>query len=86
MKELIARVKVHLGELLPPKGDVPNPMTERELEVVRLLASGRTYKQVATALHLSQSTVRNHLHNVYRKLNVVDRAHAVIVSRENGWI
>ncbi len=86
MKELIARVKVHLGELLPPKGDVPNPMTERELEVVRLLASGKTYKQVATALHLSQSTVRNHLHNVYRKLNVVDRAQAVIVSRENGWI
>jgi two-component system response regulator DesR len=77
---------VHLGELHPPKSDVPNPMTERELEVVRLLASGKTYKQVARALELSQSTVRNHLHNVYQKLNVVDRAQAVIVSRENGWI
>jgi DNA-binding NarL/FixJ family response regulator len=86
MKELLARVKVHLGELQPLKGDVPNPMTERELEVVRLLASGKTYKQVARALGLSQSTVRNHLHNVYQKLNVVDRAQAVIVSRENGWI
>jgi len=86
MKELLARVKVHLGELQPLKGDVPNPMTERELEVVRLLASGKTYKQVARALNLSQSTVRNHLHNVYGKLNVVDRAQAVIVSRENGWI
>ena len=61
-------------------------MTDRELEVVRLLASGKTYKQVARALNLSQSTVRNHLHNVYGKLNVVDRAQAVIVSRENGWI
>ena len=86
IKELLARVKVHLGELGPPKGDVPNPMTDRELEVVRLLASGKTYKQVARALRLSQSTVRNHLHNVYHKLNVVDRAQAVIVSRENGWI
>jgi DNA-binding response OmpR family regulator len=86
MKELLARVRVHLGELHPPKSDVPNPMTERELEVVRLLASGKTYKQVARALELSQSTVRNHLHNVYQKLNVVDRAQAVIVSRENGWI
>lgn len=86
MKELLARVRVHLGELQPPKGDVPNPMTDRELEVVRLLASGKTYKQVANALQLSQSTVRNHLHNVYQKLNVVDRAQAVIVSRENGWI
>jgi two-component system, OmpR family, response regulator len=86
IKELLARVKVHLGELGPPKGDTPNPLTERELEVVGLLAAGKTYKQVARALELSQSTVRNHLHNVYHKLNVVDRAQAVIVSRENGWI
>lgn len=86
IKELLARVKVHLGELAPPRGDSPNPLTDRELEVVRLLASGKTYKQVACALELSQSTVRNHLHNVYHKLNVVDRAQAVIVSRENGWI
>jgi len=86
IKELLARVKVHLGELGPPKGDIPNPLTARELEVLGLLASGKTYKQVARALDLSQSTVRNHLHNVYHKLNVVDRAQAVIVSRENGWI
>jgi DNA-binding response OmpR family regulator len=86
IKELLARVKVHLGELGPPKGDIPNPLTARELEVLGLLAGGKTYKQVARALDLSQSTVRNHLHNVYHKLNVVDRAQAVIVSRENGWI
>ncbi len=77
---------MHLGELGPAKGDVPNPMTDRELQVLRMLASGKTYKQVAWALDLSQSTVRNHLHNVYHKLHVVDRAQAVIVSRENGWI
>ncbi|HQF51616.1 MAG TPA: response regulator, partial [Thermoleophilia bacterium] len=65
IKELLARVRVHLGELGPPKGDIPNPMTDRELEVLGLLASGKTYKQVARALDLSQSTVRNHLHNVY---------------------
>jgi two-component system NarL family response regulator len=61
-------------------------MTERELQVLRMLAGGKTYKQVARALELSQSTVRNHLHNVYHKLNVVDRAQAVILSREKGWI
>ncbi len=86
IKELLARVKVHLGELHPPRGDTPNPLTDRELEVLGLLSGGKTYKQVARALGLSQSTVRNHLHNVYHKLNVVDRAQAVIVSRENGWI
>ncbi|HUU33943.1 MAG TPA: response regulator transcription factor [Vicinamibacterales bacterium] len=86
IQELLARVKVHLGELAPPRGDTPNPLTARELEVLRLLAGGKTYKQLAYALDLSQSTVRNHLHNVYHKLAVVDRAQAVIVSRENGWI
>ncbi len=86
IKELLARVKVHLGELAPPRDGAPNPLTDRELEVVKLLAFGKTYKQVACALDLSQSTVRNHLHNVYHKINVVDRAQAVIVSRENGWI
>ncbi len=86
VNELLARIRVHLGESGPPKSTVPNPMTRRELEVLKLLASGKTYKQVASALDLSQSTVRNHLHNVYTKLMVVDRAQAVIVSRENGWI
>jgi len=70
----------------PSKGGIPSPLTDRELEVLRLLSGGKTYKQVARALDLSQSTVRNHLHNVYHKLKVVDRAQAVIVSRENGWI
>jgi len=86
IKELLARVKVHLHEGEAPKTDVPSPLTEREREVVKLLASGKTYKQVAHALQVSQSTIRNHLHNVYHKLEVVDRAQAVIVSRENGWI
>ena len=86
IKELLARIKVHLHEDEAPKGDVPSPLTEREREVVKLLASGKTYKQVAHALQVSQSTIRNHLHNVYHKLEVVDRAQAVIVSREQGWI
>jgi two-component system, NtrC family, sensor kinase len=86
VRELLARVKVHLHEREPIKGDLPNPLTEREQEVVALLASGKTYKQVAHALGVSQSTIRNHLHNVYHKLDVVDRAQAVIVCRENGWV
>jgi len=86
IKELLARVKVHLHEADAPKTDLPSPLTEREREVVKLLAMGKTYKQVARALQVSQSTIRNHLHNVYHKLEVVDRAQAVIVSREHGWI
>ena len=86
IRELLARVQVHLKEPELAKDAPPSPLTEREREVVTLLADGRTYKQVANAMRLSQSTVRNHLHNVYNKLGVVDRAQAVILSRDNGWI
>ncbi|NLG64989.1 MAG: response regulator [Actinobacteria bacterium] len=86
IRELLARVRVHLRDPEPVKDAPPSPLTGREREVVRLLADGRTYKQVATAMRLSQSTVRNHLHNVYQKLGVVDRAQAVIISQQNGWI
>jgi DNA-binding response OmpR family regulator len=86
IRELMARIQVHLRQPEKVKDAPPSPLTEREREVVTLLARGRTYKQVANAMRLSQSTVRNHLHNVYNKLGVVDRAQAVIVSRDNGWI
>ena len=86
IKELLARVRVHLNDFGSSKSDLPNPLTERESEVMSLLASGKAYKQIACALAVSQSTVRNHLHNVYHKLDVIDRAQAVIVGRENGWI
>ncbi len=86
IRELLARIKVHLNEPESRDDAPPSPLTEREREVVKLLANGKTYKQVATAMRLSQSTVRNHLHNVYQKLGVVDRAQAVILSQNNGWI
>ena len=48
-------------------------------------ASG-LYKQIAAELGLSVSTIRSHLHNVYRKIDVADRAQAVLKARERGWI
>ena len=50
------------------------------------LAEGEVYKQIAAELDLSASTVRTHLHNVYRKIGVKDRAQAVLFARERGWI
>jgi DNA-binding NarL/FixJ family response regulator len=44
------------------------------------------YKEIADDLSLSSSTVRTHLHNVYRKLGAIDRAQAVLIAREKGWI
>jgi DNA-binding NarL/FixJ family response regulator len=50
------------------------------------LANGMTYKQIAAELSVSESTVRTHLHNLYGKLEVSDRAQAVLLAAERGWI
>ena len=58
----------------------------REVEVLKRLAEGKVYKQIAHELSLSTSTVRTHLHNIYGKLGAVDRAQAVLIATERGWL
>jgi putative nucleotidyltransferase with HDIG domain len=69
-----------------PRQIDPCPMSTREVEVLRRLARGMVYKQIAAELGLSTSTVRTHLHNVYGKLGAMDRAQAVLIATERGWI
>jgi DNA-binding NarL/FixJ family response regulator len=69
-----------------PRQIDPCPMSAREIDVLRGLARGLVYKQIASELGLSTSTVRTHLHNVYGKLGAMDRAQAVLIATERGWI
>jgi HD-like signal output (HDOD) protein/DNA-binding CsgD family transcriptional regulator len=62
------------------------PLSRRELSVLRSLAKGKVYKQIAVDLDLSVSAVRSHLHNMYGKLGVIDRAQAVLIAAKAGWI
>jgi putative nucleotidyltransferase with HDIG domain len=64
----------------------PCPLSARELDVLRHLSEGMVYKQIAGEMHLSVSTIRTHLHNVYGKIGAVDRAQAVLMARDRGWI
>jgi putative nucleotidyltransferase with HDIG domain len=84
-------VRLVLYELPQGKGSRrrmagPCPLSSRELDVLRRLAEGKVYKQIAAELDLSASTVRSHLHNVYGKLGALDRAQAVLMATEQGWI
>jgi putative nucleotidyltransferase with HDIG domain len=69
-----------------PRQVDPCPLSVREIDVLRRLARGMVYKQIASELSLSTSTVRTHLHNVYGKLGALDRAQAVLIATERGWI
>ena len=59
-------------------------MTEREREILQLIARGQSNADIAEALTISLKTVRNHVSNIYNKLQVADRAQAVIRAREAG--
>jgi DNA-binding NarL/FixJ family response regulator len=59
-------------------------LTEREREVLSLIAQGRSNGEIATRLVISQKTVRNHVSNIFSKLQVADRAQAIVRAREAG--
>jgi DNA-binding NarL/FixJ family response regulator len=59
-------------------------LTEREREILQLLAQGRNNSQIAAQLVLSGHTVRNHMSSIFSKLQVADRAEAIVRAREAG--
>lgn len=63
-----------------------NPLTAREIEVLRRARAGGTTAQIAADLHLSHGTARNHLSAVMQKLGVPSRAEALAVAEEQGWL
>jgi HD-like signal output (HDOD) protein/DNA-binding CsgD family transcriptional regulator len=65
---------------------MPSPLSDRETAALRQLATGKVYKDIAEDLGVATSTVRTHLHSVYSKLEVADRAQAVLRATEMGWI
>lgn len=77
--------------LVAPGDPVRNPtlavgLSERELEVLALLATGKTIAEVAGTLFISAGTVKSHSANIYRKLDVKNRTEAVARSRELGLL
>jgi DNA-binding NarL/FixJ family response regulator len=81
----IARRLINFFAQLNSKPSHPFPeLTEREREVLDLLARGTSNAEIAGALVISQKTVRNHVSNIFNKLQVADRAQAIIRARTAG--
>ncbi|MEM5339950.1 alpha/beta fold hydrolase [Paraburkholderia azotifigens] len=73
--------------LPPARHDDPvfSALTRREREIVELIASGRDNAQIAARLGLSEKTVRNHITNIFAKLEVESRAQAIVMARKAGF-
>ena len=74
------------------QGDIDNsvvgvcPLTGRELEVVKLAATGLTNRQIAEKLYLAEPTIASHFVNIYRKMQVASRAEAVASCLQHKWL
>jgi DNA-binding NarL/FixJ family response regulator len=73
-----------LGQVRSPSAR--EPLSQRELEVLGLIASGRTNREAAADLFISEATVKTHLLHIYGKLGVKDRASAVAAAYERGLL
>ena len=78
------------GEAPPPSDTKGSPrpfeLTERELEILRLLVRGQNYNQVGDQLNISPQTVRSHIKNIYKKMHVHSRADAVRVALKSRTV
>ena len=70
----------------PPPPPLAEPLSERELEILRLLAGGDSNKEIAAALFIAEGTVKNHVTNILGKLDARDRTQAALRGRELGLI
>ncbi|MEM7479693.1 MAG: response regulator transcription factor [Acidobacteriota bacterium] len=69
-----------------PSLDPPDPLTEREVEILRFLCGGYSNREIAEALGVAEGTVKNHLSSILSKLGVRDRTRAVLKGLELGFI
>lgn len=70
-----------------PAGDEGGaPMTERELEVLRLLAAGYSNREIARTLFVAEGTVKNHVSHILEKMGVRDRTRAVLKAADRGYL
>ncbi len=67
-------------------GWIHEQLTERETEVLRMMAGGYSNKEIAQALFLAEGTVKNHISNILAKMGVRDRTRAVLKALELAWI
>ena len=86
MSASIALKTLHFIRESGRKSTEPCILSERELEILQGLKSGRGYKQVAAALNISEGTVRKHVENIYRKLEVNNKVSAINLAEGKRWL
>ena len=82
IRKLLAALERDAASAASPAAGLPEPLSERELEVLRLIASGKSNRRIASELFVSVGTVKTHINNLYRKLDAHSRTQALARARE----
>jgi len=83
----IAQKVLHKFAALPAKQNpLIDELTPRELEVLKLIAEGRSNKEIARELCISEKTVKNHINNIFSKLHLYDRTQAMLYAIRKGLV
>ena len=86
LRKLHAALEREASDIASPGAVLPEPLSERELEVLVLLAAGKSNRQIASELFVALSTVKTHIKNIYGKLDVRNRTQAVSRAEELGLL
>jgi DNA-binding NarL/FixJ family response regulator len=84
--KVVAQFARLAGQVPRSSESLIEPLSERELDVLCLIAEGKTNREIATALYIAEGTVKNHVTNILGKLGVRDRTQAALKGRELGLI
>ncbi len=71
---------------VPPPGELLGPLSEREREVLALVGAGRSNAEIARELYISLATVKSHVRHILAKLDLRDRAHAIVLAHRSGLV
>lgn len=85
IRSIVAGSRIYAPELMDDFYSEENPLTEREKDVLALVADGKSTKEIATELHITTGTVRNYISTIFDKLEVKNRIEAISQSKEKGW-
>lgn len=85
IRSIMAGRRIYAPELMDDVYSEENPLTEREKEILELVADGKNTKKIADELKLKTGTVRNYISTILDKLEVTNRIEAIKQSKEKGW-
>lgn len=84
--ELAPMLKAKMDDRMNQINNVDDALTKREIEVLKLLAEGLFNKEIAYMLAISEKTVKNHVSNIFKKINVSDRTQAAVYAIKNNLV